>query len=107
MNIRLKNVNYDRLEFNWDPVAILCPAIQYSIEATNCGRCPNITTLTNATCIGLNITNEQTCVFSISTVVCSDVFGTKNSFEVLLSGISTIIDRLSIIMIKILNYAWI
>ena len=88
MNIRLKNVSNDCLEFSWDPVAISCPAIQYSIEAINCGNCPNITKLTNVTCTGLNITSKQTCVFTISTVVCSGVVGTKNSLEVLLSGIN-------------------
>ena len=86
MNISLAYVNKGQISFSWDAVAVECSAIEYKINATNCGRCPRTTFATVAACTDLEITDEQTCSFGISTVVCSDIVGTMNKFEVVLKG---------------------
>ena len=53
-----------------------CSAIFYNISATaGCGECPANTTLTNATCSGVHLTEDLLCDFSVQTSVCNKVAG--------------------------------
>ena len=86
MNISLDIVRKGQLHFTWDPVAPACYALQYNINASNCGRCPSTTISTSITCTDVEVDGEEICRFGISTVVCSDVIGVEKELEIILSG---------------------
>jgi hypothetical protein len=50
-------------------VAPECPAIEYNIQASNCGSCPTTTNHTNVTCTEVP-TNSGMCMFTIKIVIC-------------------------------------
>ena len=63
------------ITFMWSPVGPDCPAIHYKILASNCGSCPlPPTTPINVTCTDIP-TDDSTCVFVVSTVVCGNNTG--------------------------------
>ena len=74
INVMLRNLNRSRLvdlHFSWDPIPRSCPAIQYHINTTNCGLCPQNTTSLDVTC-SVNVTAERrNCTFSVQTSLCN------------------------------------
>ena len=86
MNITLNIVSKGKLLFSWNPVAPVCTAIHYNINADKCGRCPMETNSTSVICTDVEIENEELCRFGVSTVVCSGVTGIQNTLETMLRG---------------------
>ena len=72
------------LIFVWSPVVLNCPSLHYIITS-NCGLCPNATTVTTATCRGLSVGDR--CVFGLRPVVCSTVIGNASTVSVDLKGV--------------------
>ena len=54
-----------------------CPRIYYSIMASNCGECPEITTNNKVTCTGnyIQLLNNHQCSFAVQTIVCDEIIG--------------------------------
>ena len=75
--ISLNDVSSDgQLIFSWSSVVQNCPSIQYNVNTTDCGVCPDNTADTNLTCTTSNVSSiEQMCSFSVQTVVCDNIAG--------------------------------
>ena len=73
--LQTKNINLtctcslSGINFNWDAPFSDCPAIDYSIQASNCGSCPTTTNYTNVTCTGKSI-DGRICEFSVQSAIC-------------------------------------
>ena len=76
-DIQLVEANHTHLSFNWSPVSLSCPSIQYHIVACNCGECPVTTRSNMVTCNGnySQQTSDHQCSFAVQTVVCDDLVG--------------------------------
>ena len=75
--------------FEWSPVTVECPNIQYKINASNCGSCPTTTNHTTATCTNIP-TNGSRCTFAVQTIVCDNIFGDiSEPVAVLLSDVDS------------------
>ena len=89
-DIMLSNVTRNQLTFTWNPASQDCSALQYSINATNCGKCSDTTTSSSVTCNynALSIsTLPQICTLTVHTVVCGNIVGaTSEPATVLLKG---------------------
>ena len=72
------------LTFNWTPVILNCPSLQYIITS-NCGSCPNMTMITTVTCRGIEF--GKRCTFEISSAVCGSIIGNTSAILVDLKGI--------------------
>ena len=69
------------ITFNWNPVALYCPAIQYKANASNCGSCsPTETERTELTCVNVP-SNELPCMLAVQAFTCNHTLG--NQSEVL------------------------
>ena len=89
MNVSLENVNESSLILSWDPVEPSCPAIHYTINASNCGSCPVITNETYMTCT--NPPLGTSCDIDIRTVVCDDIVGMNTeSIHIIIKGMTPI-----------------
>ena len=72
------------ITFNWTEIAPECPAVEYSILASNCGNCPTATNHTTATCTNVPA-NGGTCIFAIQIVICGyKITGQESMIRVLL-----------------------
>ena len=51
--------------------------MNYNIEASNCGECPNTTISNMVTCSGdyTQLLNDRQCSFAVQTVVCDGIAG--------------------------------
>ena len=79
-HIYLDTINSSLLTVSWDPaVSDSCPAIHYNIVTYNCGVCPSLTALTNATRSELNI-DDLVCNFGVQTVVCNGIAGSMLTY---------------------------
>lgn len=67
----ISNIGFhpNQLTFQWSSIAPDCSTVDYNIDASNCGSCPNTTNHTIVTCIDVP-TNGDVCTFAISVVVC-------------------------------------
>ena len=77
-SLSVVDLELGEITFMWSPVAPDCPAISYNIIASNCGSCPTNTNHTNITCVDIP-TDDTTCVFAVSTVVCGNITGNVSS----------------------------
>jgi hypothetical protein len=84
--------NASQLVFQWESVAPSCEAVNYLINASNCGHCPNVTNDTTVTCTGFTLdTYDQVCLLSVQTAVCGNITGNESrSIHVTLRGMSHI-----------------
>lgn len=64
-DIRLLHANKNKLVFTWECPCNSCPDIQYNINTSNCGECPQTTATDLLTCIVSITTIYQTCLLSI------------------------------------------
>ena len=82
------------LTFQWDPVELVCSDIEYKINATNCGLCPDATFNTSVTCVVRNIdlltgtinTSDTVCTLSVKTTVCGFQSNVSEAATALLKG---------------------
>ena len=70
--------------FTWTPVVLNCPSIHYII-ASDCGFCPNTTTVTTVNCSGIVL--GERCSFAVRSVVCDSIIGSASTIFVDLKGI--------------------
>ena len=77
--------------FQWDPV---CQDIEYKVNATNCGICPNATFNASVACIvgdidlltGTGNTNVTMCTLTVETTVCGFQSNPSEAATALLKG---------------------
>ena len=83
------------LTFQWDPVQLVCSDIvEYKVNATNCGLCPDATVNTSVTCLVRNTdlltntsnTNDTLCTLSVETTVCGFQSSMSESATAMLKG---------------------
>ena len=79
------------LTFTWTPVILNCPNSHYIITS-NCGLCPNITTVTTVTCNGMAL--GECCTFAVQSAVCGSIIGNASNVSVELKGIHCPVRRL-------------
>lgn len=72
--ISLVSVESRQLKFRWSPVALECPEVHYTINASNCGICPTTTNHINVTCTDVP-SDGSICTFALKTVVCGNIYG--------------------------------
>ena len=64
------------LTFQWVLVQLVCSGIEYKVNATNCGLCPDATVNASVTCLVTNTdlltstSNDTLCTLSVETTVC-------------------------------------
>lgn len=76
----------NQLIFQWSSAALTCETIDYLINASGCGHCPNVTNDTIVTCTGFSF-DKPVCLLSVQTVVCDNTTGNESkNVEVTLSG---------------------
>ena len=106
-NITLADVNRSQLTFSWSSSSQDCPAVHYNINATDCGKCSDMTTSNNVTCNYNALsasTLPQTCSLRVQTVVCDDIVGTTSEpVTVLVKGWLQLICYLSMFSLCIFN----
>ena len=79
-DICLVSATKNALTLQWTSVSPTCAAIQYSIEQSNCGDCPNVTDQTTIACTsedGYAEFDGQQCRLTVRTTVC-DVTGNQS-----------------------------
>ena len=95
-DIHLSDIGPTHLTFSWNqsllnyppwrPLDGSCSTI-YNVITSNCGICPNSTTLTSTTCTNITI-DGRICSLAIQTVVCGNIVGHRsNSVMTPLKGI--------------------
>ena len=98
--VYLRSVDTMQLEFSWDSIPVNCPTVSYRIvSSTTCGSCPSATTHTTATCSN-PIINDESCSFSVQSVICGSILGSvseplqllpKSNFTIISTGIAIIL----------------
>ena len=85
-DIYLMEANFTQLIFLWSSSAPYCTAVDYHINSSNCGHCPNVTNDTTVTCSGFSL-DSQVCSLAIRTVVCDNITGNESrSIQITLRG---------------------
>lgn len=88
-NVQVSQINRHQLVVTWKPVYKDCPALHYSISATNCGECPSITYSNSIACNISSLILPQVCSIAIQAVACSDSHGpTSEQLTVSLQGLA-------------------
>lgn len=83
------------LAFIWSPVVLNCPSLRYIITS-NCGLCPNATSMTTIKCRGISV--GERCTLTVQSEVCGSIIGNATTISVDLKGIHRIVtSRLTII----------
>ena len=80
-NIRVIDIKPNQLTFAWNDSVNLqhtysfsnTDSIVYNIISSNCGTCPNSTTLLSATCVDF-VADGSVCSFALQAVVCGNRF---------------------------------
>ena len=92
-DVRLLDANPNLLTFKWSSVAANCSAVNYLIES-NCGSCPNTTSLTSVDCYITHMpitTTSRSCEFAVKSVVCGNTVGnSSNTVSTTLKGITNV-----------------
>ena len=89
-NVELANASPEGVIFTWNPIAPVCPSIQYHINASNCGKCPTETTATLAFCNLQLSTERRICEFSVQSITCGTVGNQSNPLLASIGGTLTI-----------------
>ena len=79
--VHVEAIDSNQLVFSWNPVPFQCPYIQYIINSTNCGLCPNITNDTSVLCVHYSVDahKNRTCIFVVQTELCDAILGDRNN----------------------------
>ena len=87
-NVRLSEVDRNRLDFTWDRVQTTCPVVEYKVTAVNCGVCPTATHNTSITCVVDDVTTviDNLCILSIQSVVCGVIGENRSNVTATLRG---------------------
>ena len=91
-NVRLSQVDRNRLDFTWDPVQTTCPVVEYKVTAVNCGVCPTAIHNTSITRVVDDVTTviDNLCILSIQSVVCGVTAENRSNFTTPFRGIYTL-----------------
>ena len=82
--ITLSEINTDQLFFTWDSIYT---GVQYFVNASNCGVCPNSTYSNSVRCNFTNITSHlYECSITIQTLVCGRIGPASDPFIVTVKG---------------------
>ena len=75
-NVRLTEVLERSLIFSWNSLGPNCASVQFAI-ISNCGNCPNMTSLTTVACSDVQLlsTDAFTCSFQVKSVLCGNIVG--------------------------------
>jgi hypothetical protein len=87
--ITLSEINTDQLTFTWSSITTVTnlSGVQYFVNASNCGVCPNTTYSNSVRCNFINITsNLHVCSLTIITVVCGRIGSASDPFIVTIQG---------------------
>ena len=77
-NINLMYANKHKLVFTWESSCLGCPAVQYIINASNCGECPATTAENTLTCNVSLTATLQTCTLTIKSLVLENYIGSAS-----------------------------
>ena len=79
----------EEVTFSWNPVPLLCLALDYNVVNINCGTCITNTSSTRTICNNFTVSSsDNICEFNIQSVICGNFRGNFSSSMVNLKGLS-------------------